>query len=72
MSRAAIQVIMMYFDFLKRAMEPELDKLVGLLLHKTSDTNKFLKEDSNLALDMMVDVTTPSKAVTSIVQEGIT
>ncbi|KAB7498871.1 hypothetical protein Anas_08973 [Armadillidium nasatum] len=68
--RAALQAITYFYDCLKKSMEPDLDKMVVLLLNKTADTNKFLREDSNFALDAMVEVTTPSKAVSSLVQEG--
>ena len=43
------------FVILKRVMEPELDKIVINLINKSGDTNKFLREDCNVALDHVIE-----------------
>ena len=43
------------FVHLKRNMESDLDKIVITLLNKSGDTNKFLREDCNVALDAIVE-----------------
>jgi len=40
-------------------------------LNKAMETNKFLKEDANNALDSIVENTLPSKAIAILIQEGL-
>ncbi|XP_063598685.1 TOG array regulator of axonemal microtubules protein 2-like [Penaeus indicus] len=70
-SRASIQAFTLLFDVMKRNMEPDVEKITSLLLHKTSDTNKFLQLDSNHGLDALVENVSPNKAIPAIVQEGL-
>ena len=53
--RAAVTVVGELFVQLKRNMESDLDKIVITLLNKSGDTNKFLREDCNVALDAIVE-----------------
>ena len=53
--RAAVMVVGELFVILKRVMEPELDKIVINLINKSGDTNKFLREDCNVALDHVIE-----------------
>ena len=48
-----------------------MEKLVTLLLHKTSDTNKFIKADSNRALDLMLDSVSVPRAIVAVTTEGL-
>jgi hypothetical protein len=48
-----------------------LEELAIPLLHTTADTNRFLRADSNAALDKMIEVISPSKAVAVIIGKGI-
>lgn len=70
-ARAACQASRELFLSQKRALETDLDELASPLLHRTSDTNRFLRADSNAALDKMIEVISPSKAVAVIVGKGI-
>ncbi|XP_023721556.2 uncharacterized protein LOC111872178 isoform X2 [Cryptotermes secundus] len=70
-ARAACQASGELFLSQKRALETDLDELACPLLHRTADTNKFLRADSNAALDKMIEVISPSKAVAVIVGKGI-
>ncbi|KAK7065641.1 hypothetical protein SK128_027579 [Halocaridina rubra] len=70
-SRASIQAITKLFDTMKRNMEPDVDRIANLLLHRTADTNKFLQLDSHYALDAIVENISPTKAVPAIIQEGL-
>ncbi|XP_066970215.1 TOG array regulator of axonemal microtubules protein 1 isoform X6 [Macrobrachium rosenbergii] len=70
-SRASIQAFTRLFDNLQRNMEPDVDKIANILLHRTSDTNKFLQLDSHHALDALVENISPNKAIPVIIQEGI-
>lgn len=49
----------------------DLEKIIILLLNKSAETNKLLKEDANNALDAMVEATLPSKAIPILIQEGL-
>ena len=51
------------FTHLKRNMEPELEKVMLPLILKSGDTNKFLREDCNVALDAIVENSNPSKLI---------
>jgi hypothetical protein len=51
------------FIHLKRVIEPELDKILLILLQKSGDTNKFLREDCNIALDNIVENVSPGKVI---------
>lgn len=48
-----------------------MEKIINLLLNKAVETNKFLKEDANNALDALVESTLPNKAIPSLLQEGL-
>ena len=48
-----------------------MENMVAILLQKTSDTNKFIKADSNRALDMMLDNVSVARAVTAVTGEGL-
>ncbi|PSN45932.1 hypothetical protein C0J52_20203 [Blattella germanica] len=52
-------------------LRPDADELASPLLHRTADTNRFLRADSNAALDKMIEVLSPPKAVSVIVGKGI-
>lgn len=42
------------FTFLKRCMEPFLEKVTKLLLRKASDTNVFISDEGDKAIEAMV------------------
>ncbi|XP_069682926.1 uncharacterized protein [Periplaneta americana] len=69
-ARAACQASGELFLSQKRALETDLDELASPLLHRTADTNRFLRADSNAALDKMVEVISPPRAVSVIVGKG--
>lgn len=41
------------FTFLKRCMEPYMEKILKLLLKKASDTNVFIAEEADKAIEAM-------------------
>ncbi len=51
------------FVHLKRNMEADLEKIVLTLLNKSGDTNKFLREDCNVALDAIVENVSHVKSI---------
>ena len=59
------------FNQLKRNMEPELEKVMLPLILKSGDTNKFLREDCNVALDAIVENSSPSKIILIVTAEVV-
>lgn len=59
------------FIHLKRNMEPELEKIMLPLILKSGDTNKFLREDCNVALDAIVENSAPSKIILIVSSEAV-
>ncbi|XP_015126438.1 uncharacterized protein LOC107048003 [Diachasma alloeum] len=53
-----------------RCIDQDLDDIAGPLLQRTADTNKFLRADSNSALDRMIEHIPPHKTITVIVHRG--
>ncbi|XP_011344178.2 uncharacterized protein LOC105283262 isoform X2 [Ooceraea biroi] len=53
-----------------RGIDQDLDDIAGPLLHRTADTNRFLRADSNAALDQMAQHLPPHKTIGIIVLRG--
>ena len=70
-ARAAVHLVGDMFDLLKRSMESDLEKIALPLIMKTGETNRFLREDCNQALDKMVDNVSPSKSILVITAEPL-
>jgi hypothetical protein len=52
-------------------MEQDLEKIALPLISKTGDTNKFLREDCHLALDVMVDNLSPARVIAVITTDDV-
>lgn len=48
----------------------ELEELSAALFYRVADTNRFIRADSNAALDAMVDSMTPQKSISVILLKG--
>ena len=70
-ARAAVHLVGDMFEILKRSMESDLEKIALPLIMKTGETNRFLREDCNQALDKMVDNVSPSKSILVITAEPL-
>ena len=57
---------------LKRSMESDLEKIALPLVLKTGETNRFLREDCNIALDRMVENVSSSRVIAIVTSEPIT
>ena len=57
------------FNHLKKNMESDLEKVMPLLILKSGDTNKFLQEDCNVALDAIVENSNPQKIILIVTAE---
>ncbi|XP_069590951.1 TOG array regulator of axonemal microtubules protein 1 [Ranitomeya imitator] len=70
-SRAAIGCLGDMFTHLKKHMDHELDNCVRVLLHKAGESNVFIREDVDKALDAMVQNVTPVRALAALINGGL-
>lgn len=68
--RTACQAAGRLFEVVKDTRRPEFDEIVDILLAKTADSNKFIREDANIALDAMVTHIPTSYAVRGLINKG--
>ena len=57
------------FHHLKKSMESDMEKVMLPLIMKSGDTNKFLREDCNVALDAIVENSSPQKIILIVTAE---
>lgn len=69
-ARAACRLAGEMFVTHKKGLESETDELAVPLLHRTADTNKFLRIDANDALDKMCESITPQKSISILLTRG--
>uniref|UniRef100_A0A8D1FT02 TOG array regulator of axonemal microtubules protein 1 n=1 Tax=Sus scrofa TaxID=9823 RepID=A0A8D1FT02_PIG len=69
-SRAAVMCLSDLFTYLKKGMDQELDNTVKVLLHKSGESNTFIREDVDKALRAMITSVTPARAVVSLINGG--
>lgn len=68
--RTACQAAGHLFEHVKDTRRPEFDEIVDILLAKTADANKFIREDANVALDSMVTHIPTSHAIRALTNKG--
>ncbi|XP_044254779.1 uncharacterized protein LOC123005190 [Tribolium madens] len=71
-SRSACHASSELFNSCKKGLEMELEELATPLLHRTADTNKFLRSDANAALDAMALNMSVPRVVAVIANKGST
>lgn len=69
-ARAACTAATELFTLKSRYLEQECDDLVCALLHRTADTNRFIRADATRALESMCDNLTPSKILNILTNKG--
>ncbi|CAD6998013.1 unnamed protein product [Ceratitis capitata] len=69
-ARAACQAATELFSLKSKCLEQECDDLVCALLHRTADTNRFLRADATRALESMCDNLTPLKILNILSTKG--
>ncbi|KAG5886839.1 hypothetical protein JTB14_005291 [Gonioctena quinquepunctata] len=69
-ARSACHTATELFGSCRRNLDMELEEIAGPLLHRTADTNKFLRADANAALDVMCEQLPPSRVITVITSRG--
>ncbi|XP_067894955.1 TOG array regulator of axonemal microtubules protein 1 isoform X2 [Heterodontus francisci] len=70
-SRVAVLCLGDMFTVFKKNMDQELDRSVKILLHKASESNAFIREDVDKALNAMVMNVTPARALSSLINGGL-
>ncbi|XP_030051993.1 TOG array regulator of axonemal microtubules protein 2 isoform X2 [Microcaecilia unicolor] len=70
-SRHAIKSLGELFLAMKKNMDQEVEEVARVLLHKTSDSNEFIREESDRSLGIMVENVSPSKALTALTVGGV-
>uniref|UniRef100_A0A336LQB6 CSON000902 protein n=1 Tax=Culicoides sonorensis TaxID=179676 RepID=A0A336LQB6_CULSO len=71
-ARAACQAAADLFQTHRKTIEPEAEELTSNLLHRTSDTNKFLRNDAIRAIEIMTENLPPSKVIHILCFKGAT
>ncbi|XP_061401923.1 general transcriptional corepressor trfA-like [Musca vetustissima] len=69
-ARAACQAATELFTIKSRYLEQECDDLVCALLHRTADTNRFIRADATRALEAMCDNLAPGKILNILTSKG--
>lgn len=69
-ARAACQASTELFPMRSKNLESECDDLVASLLHRTADTNRFIRADAYRALESMCDNLTPWKVLHLLTNKG--
>ncbi|XP_054653259.1 TOG array regulator of axonemal microtubules protein 1-like isoform X2 [Dunckerocampus dactyliophorus] len=70
-SRAAVCTLGDLYIHLQKAMDPELEGTVKALLHKAGESNAFIRQDVDAALDCMVQHCTPTRSIHALLSGGL-
>ncbi|XP_072103233.1 TOG array regulator of axonemal microtubules protein 2-like [Mobula birostris] len=70
-SRSALLTLGELFSQLKRNMDQEVEEVARILLHKTGDSNQFIREEAVKALGTMMHSVSPSRALTALIAGGL-
>lgn len=70
-SRLAMTCLADMFTHLNGNMDTDLELTVGVLLGKTGDSNKFIREDAYVSLDAMVNSVSAARALTALIACGV-
>lgn len=70
-SRAAVCTLGDLFSHMQKAMDQELEGTVKALLHKAGESNAFIRQDVDTALDCMVQHCTPTRSIGALLTGGL-
>lgn len=59
------------YSHLQKAMDQELDGTVKALLLKAGESNAFIRQDVDAALDCMVQHCTPTRGINALLSGGL-
>ncbi|XP_034531485.1 TOG array regulator of axonemal microtubules protein 1 isoform X1 [Notolabrus celidotus] len=70
-SRVAVCTLGDLYTHLQKAMDQELEGTVKALLQKAGETNAFIRQDVDAALDCMVQHCTPTRGINALLSGGL-
>ncbi|XP_041809648.1 TOG array regulator of axonemal microtubules protein 1 isoform X2 [Chelmon rostratus] len=70
-SRVAVCTLGDLYTHLQRAMDQELEGSVKALLQKAGESNAFIRQDVDAALDCMVQHCTPTRSISALLSGGL-
>lgn len=70
-SRTAVCTLGDLYMHLQKAMDQELEGTVKALLHKAGESNAFIRQDVDAALDSMVQHCTPIRGIHALLSGGL-
>ncbi|GAA6083458.1 TOG array regulator of axonemal microtubules protein 1 isoform X1 [Tachysurus ichikawai] len=70
-SRIAVVTLGELYSSLQKGMDQELDATAKVLLHKAGETNAFIRQDVDAALDSMVQNCTPTRSMNALLTGGL-
>ncbi|XP_051880567.1 TOG array regulator of axonemal microtubules protein 2-like [Pristis pectinata] len=70
-ARLAILTLGELFSQLKRNMDQEVEEVARILLHKTGDSNEFIRAEAVKALGIMTQSVSPSRALSALIAGGL-
>ncbi|CAJ1073835.1 TOG array regulator of axonemal microtubules protein 1 isoform X1 [Xyrichtys novacula] len=70
-SRVAICTLGDLYTHLQKAMDQELEGTVKVLLQKAGETNAFIRQDVDAALDCMTQHCTPARSINALLSGGL-
>ncbi|XP_074844507.1 TOG array regulator of axonemal microtubules protein 2 [Carettochelys insculpta] len=70
-SRFAISTLGHLFRIMKKHMDPEVEEIARVLLHKTGDSSEFIQRAADQSLGIMVQSVTPTRAMSALMAHGI-
>lgn len=71
MSRVAVVALGEMFVALQKGMDQELDGTTRALLHKAGESNAFIRQDVERALDSMVQHCTLTRSMSALLAGGL-
>lgn len=70
-SRVAVCALGDLYTHLQKSMDQELEGTVKALLQKAGESNAFIRQDVDAALDCMVQHCTPTRSIGALLSGGL-
>ena len=71
MSRVAVGAMGELYTALQKGMDQELEATAKALLQKAGESNAFIRQDVDAALDSMVQHCTPTRSLNALLTSGL-
>lgn len=70
-SRVAVCTLGDLYTHMQKGMDQELERTVKALLQKAGESNAFIRQDVDAALDCMVQHCTPTRSINALLTGGL-